>query len=118
MLFYSPKLYLRDPWISIPLAGSILIQIFLWVILVMNVSPDTPVIFLHYNIIFGVDSVGEWWQIYFPPLIGVLVILFNCLCSLAVYFYDKFLARLLNAWILFFHLFLAIGIALLVRLNS
>ena len=118
MTFYSPKLYFRDPWISSPLIGAVLVQLFLWWSLVANIRQDTGVIFLHYNIIFGVDLVGSWWQIYYLPLAGIIVILLNYLCSLAVYFADKFLARLLAFWVLFFHLFLAIGVGLLVKLNS
>lgn len=118
MVFCSPRLYFRDWWVSGPLVGAVLIQLFLWWSLVANIRQDTGVIFLHYNIIFGVDLVGNWWQIYHLPLVGIFVLLFNCLCSSAVYFADKFLARLLTFWVLFFHLFLAIGVGLLVKLNS
>ena len=116
-MFYSPKLYFRDPWISMPLVGVILIQIFLWWYLISNIHSDAGQIFLHYNIIFGVDLVGDWWKIYLLPLAGVVVILFNYFFSLMFYSVDKFLARFLSAWVLFFHLFLMIGITLLVRLN-
>lgn len=116
-MFYSPKLYFRDLWISAPLAGVILIQIFLWGYLISSIRSEAGQIFLHYNIIFGVDLVGDWWKIYFLPLAGVLVILLNYFFSLTLYLVDKFLARLMSGWVLFFHLFLMIGIILLVRLN-
>ena len=116
-MFYSPKLYFRDPWTSAPIAGVILIQVFLWLYLIFNIRSEAGQIFLHYNIIFGVDLVGDWWKIYFIPLAGVMVILLNYFFSGLLYSVDKFLARLLSFWVLFFHLFLLVGVMLLVRLN-
>ena len=116
-MFYSPKLYLRDFWISLPLLGVVLIQLFIWGYLISAIKPAMGQIFLHYNIIFGVDLVGDWWRIYYLPLAGVLVILLNYFFSWMLYSVDKFLARLLSSWALFFHLFLLIGAILLVRLN-
>ncbi len=101
-----------------PLVGVILIQIFLWWYLISNIHSDAGQIFLHYNIIFGVDLVGDWWKIYLLPLAGVVVILLNYFFSGLLYSVDKFLARLLSGWVLFFHLFLMIGTILLVRLNT
>jgi hypothetical protein len=74
--------------------------------------------FLHYNIIFGVDLVGNWWQIYYFPATGILIILLNYFFSAVAYKFDKFLARFLSFWVFFFHVFLTIGILLLVGLNS
>ncbi len=116
-MFYSPKLYFRDLWASVPLLGAILIQIFMWWYLISNIRSDVGQIFLHYNIIFGVDLVGDWWKIYFIPLAGMLIVLLNYFFSLMFYSVDKFLARLLSFWVLFFHFFLMIGTILLVRLN-
>ena len=112
-VFYSPKLYSRDLWVSTPLSGVILIQIFLWWYLIVNIRSDAGQIFLHYNIIFGVDLIGDWWRIYFLPLAGVLVIFLNYFFSLMLYSVDKFLARLMSFWVLFFHLFLALYFILL-----
>ena len=116
-MFYSPKLYFRDFWVSAPLLGIILMQIFLWGYLILNIRADAGQIFLHYNIIFGVDLVGDWWKVYYLPLAGILVVLLNYFFSGLLYSIDKFLARLLNFWALFFHLFLMIGTILLVGLN-
>jgi hypothetical protein len=118
MMFYPPKLYFRDLWISSPLIGAILIQLFLWWNLAANIRPDAGQVFLHYNIIFGVDLVGDWWQIFYLPVVGIIVILSNYLFSAVFYSFDKFLARLLSFWVLFFHVFLLASIVFLVKLNS
>jgi hypothetical protein len=117
-VFYSFKLYFRDLWVSLPLAGSILLQLFLWRSLIFNIRQDAGQIFLHYNIIFGVDLVGNWWQIYYLPATGILVILLNYFFSAAAYKFDRFLARFLSFWVFFFHVFLTVGVSLLVGLNS
>lgn len=116
-MFYSPKLYLKDLWISVPIISVILIQIYIWWDLIANIHPDSGQIFLHYNIIFGVDLVGDWWKIFYLPLVGMGVLLVNYFLSFMFYGSDKFLARLLSFWVLFFHIFLTVGVVLLVRLN-
>lgn len=117
-MFYSPKLYFRDPWTAWPLVGTILIQAFLWWSLIFYIRPDAGQVFLHYNIVLGVDLVGDRWQIFYLPATGVLVLLINYLFSSGAYLFDKFLARFLSFWVLFFHIFLLVGVWLLVRLNS
>lgn len=117
-MFYSPKLFFRDVWVWVPLMLVIMIQSFLWWSMLTSIRRDTDTIFLHYNIIFGVDLVGKWWRIFYLPLMGIGVLMINYFLAAAVYLFDKFLARFLTFWVLFFHLFLTVGIFLLVRLNS
>lgn len=117
-MFYSPKLYIRDPWIAAPAAGIIFIQIFMWWNLIANIHPALGRVFLHYNIIFGVDLAGEWWKIFFLPAGGLLVFCINYFLSFMFYGTDKFLARLMSFWALFFHIFLLVGVVFLVRLNA
>jgi len=47
---------------------------------------DLPII-LHYNVYLGVDIIGDWWQMYFLPIIGNLFFLVNT--ALAYFFYQK-----------------------------
>lgn len=93
-------------------------QAFLWLFLFINIPQGEGQIFLHYNIVIGVDKVGNWWQIFYLPAIGVMVLLVNVIFGLFVYRADKFLARVLTGWVLLFHIFLLAGIIFLVRLNS
>lgn len=117
-MFYSPKLFFSDRWVLGSLVGAILAQIFLWLYLFFNIRSGAGQIFLHYNITFGTDLVGDWWKIYFLPLAGFGVILLNYFLAILFYSTDKFLARLIGFWTLLFHLFLTIGLVLLVRLNT
>ena len=59
------------------LIASLFLNIICWAILLFFVSPvDFPII-LHYNVYFGVDIIGDWWQIYTLPLIGTVIFVIN-----------------------------------------
>jgi hypothetical protein len=71
-------------WILI---GSFFLNIANWVALSIFIRPvDFPII-LHYNVYFGVDIIGDWWQAYFLPATGVIMLLINAI--LAHFFYKR-----------------------------
>lgn len=58
-----------------------------WLILKLLIQPvDFPII-LHYNVYFGVDLKGSYWQVFSIPLIGLFLFLINI--ALAVYVYKR-----------------------------
>ena len=116
-MFYSPKLFLRDWWVLGSLVVVALSQIFSWSYLIYYIRPSTEQLFLHYNIVFGVDLVGAWWKIYFLPLGGFVSALINYIFSLAFYDSDKILARFLSFVSAVVHIFLIIAIIFIVGLN-
>jgi hypothetical protein len=116
-MFLSPKLFFRDKFISVPLGAAVVIQGILWWYTLANVHKTGERFFLHYNITFGPDLVGEWWQIFLFPALGLLVVLINFALSLFFYNKDKFLARVLTATVVLSHIFLLIATILIVRLN-
>ncbi len=116
-MFYSPKLYLRDPWVSLPLLASLALQAAMWWYIVSKIPRTGEQIFLHYNIMFGIDLVGEWWKILFAPISGAAVLIINYLLSFTLYSANRFLARLLAVFTTCFETLLLIGAVLIVRLN-
>ncbi len=54
---------------------------------------ETPVV-LHYNVYFGVDVIGEWWEAYFVPFVGLLFFLLHTMLSryLFVFLREKVLS--------------------------
>lgn len=50
----------------------------------MRSQPFVP---LHYNIHFGVDLIGQWWQLFTAPAIALLITLLNIL--FAIFFLKK-----------------------------
>ena len=77
MVFYNPKLYLRDYWVGPVFLGSVLAQIVMWWYLLVNIHPTVEQIFLHYNSVFGIDLIGNWWQIFYLPAGGLLILVIN-----------------------------------------
>jgi hypothetical protein len=74
-------------------------------------------IFLHYNILYGVDYVGEWWRVLYLPSTGLLILLTNFIMGWFLFHKDKFAAYSLNAVSVICQIFLLIAVALLVFLN-
>lgn len=58
-----------------------------WIILKIWIKPVDFSVILHYNVYFGVDSFGDYKQIYILPLIGIVLFIINFLLSL--FFYEK-----------------------------
>ncbi len=114
---YSPHLYLKDKTILVPMVGSVLLMAAMWWYVVSRISPTNDAIFLHYNTIFGIDLVGEWWKIFFAPVIGVGVFLVNYFLSFAFYATNKLPSRFFSFFTLFFEALLLVGVVLIVRLN-
>lgn len=116
-MFFSPKLYFRDYWISAPLSLVLLIQAIIWWYVIANIKPSEDQFFLHYNMVLGVNLVGPWWKLYLIPGSAFLVFLINYFLSLYFYNSDKLLARLLSIFTFLFHLLLLVGVSLLIRIN-
>jgi len=69
------------------LIASFFVNAACWVALGFFIRPvDFPII-LHYNVYFGVDVIGDWWQAYILPLISLAIMGLNVV--LAHFFYNK-----------------------------
>ena len=117
-MFFSPKLYFRDLWISLPLAAIVGVQTFMWIYILYYIHPSPDQYFLHYNITFGVDLAGEWWKILYLPISGLAVFVINYFLSFYFYGIEKFMSRLLVLAATGFHAFLLVATVLIVGLNS
>ena len=74
-------------------------------------------VYLHYNVLFGVDKIGQSWQIFYLPTVGLAILTFNLFLGWLLYKHEKFLAQMLNFFSLVCQIFLVIGAALLIFLN-
>lgn len=114
---HSIKLYFRNLANFIFLVISLLINIFVWLWLWWQIDPQAEPIFLHYNILFGVDYIDAWWKVFYLPAMGLLVLSVNGFLGWMLFYRDKFMAQLLNAGALLCQIFLLVAAALLVFLN-
>lgn len=114
---YPIKLYLKQKPVFI-LHGLALLFFLLSVFWVFfRIGTQDEVLFLHYNILFGVDLLGPWYQILNIPLTGLVIIFVNSLLGWILYDKGPFPAVLLAVFGLFFNVLLFVSILLLEFLN-
>lgn len=114
---YPLRLYLRQFPIKVMLgmAGLMNIASFVW--LILHIRPQAVPLFLHYNVLFGVDLTGPWYAVFFVPLIGIAIILLNATLGWLLYQQDRFVSYVLLAIACLSNLFVLISAALIVFLN-
>ena len=82
--FFSQEFF-RSALVHWILIGSIVLNFANWCLIAFFIRPvDFPIV-LHYNVYFGVDVIGAWWQVYFLPLIGLVILLVNSVLGYLFY---------------------------------
>lgn len=114
---YPIKLYLKYLPNLILTSLSFVVNILIWLWLAFRIPPQSEQVFLHYNILFGVDFVGAWWNVYLLPLTGLFVFIVNFVIGWLLFNKDKFITIILQTVNLISQIFLLIVAALLVFLN-
>lgn len=116
-MFYSPKVYWKDKWIWIPALIALVFQAAMLVYGAIYVRATTDSVFLHYNVVFGVDLIGEWWKVLHIPLSALIIFIINFGLSWWVYGQDNTLGRFLTFVAAFLSICLSIAFYLSVGLN-
>lgn len=116
--FYPLKLYLKHPATAVFFGVALLLNGLSWGWIAFQVPRDVAQVFLHYTILFGVDTVGGWHDLFLPPLGGFLILLGNGLLGWWLFQTDKYLAHFLNAMAALVQVFLFGAAYLLVMLNA
>lgn len=74
--------YKSDLQVRITFVLSLILNILSWLVLYIKLQPfsyltssgDIP---LHFNVYFGIDIYGKWYQVFILPIFGLLVIILN-----------------------------------------
>ena len=110
--------YFRSPLVQWVVIGALILNAINWIAIAFFLRPvDFPII-LHYNVYFGVDVIGRWWQVYFLPLIGLIILLINS--SLGFLFYgqkERIVAHLLMLATFIVQIVITIAVASLLLIN-
>lgn len=83
-------------YFSLSLGISLFFVLLSAVLIFWRLFPDLygkEIIPLHYNIHYGVDWTGAWWQIFVYPLSGVLLSIINTCIALLLVKKEPMLAR-------------------------
>lgn len=116
--FYPLKLYFIRPSIIVLVGLSLALNLATWLRLWWQIPLNEQDLFLHYNILFGVDYIGKSWEVFKLPLLGTAILLFNVFFGWTLYKHNRFMAQLLNFINLFCQIFLFISASLLIFLNT
>ena len=116
-MFYSPKVYWQDKWVWIPAVVVLVLEVLMMVYAAIYVRATNDLVFLHYNVVFGVDLIGEWWKVLYIPLSVMVMFLVNFGLSWWIYGADKTLGRFLAFIVAFLSIFLGLAFYLSVGLN-
>ncbi|OGY45448.1 MAG: hypothetical protein A3A24_02210 [Candidatus Buchananbacteria bacterium RIFCSPLOWO2_01_FULL_46_12] len=73
----SLQAYWSNRLIKFNLLFSLLVNILVWLILVRLIRNFSESIIFHYNIYFGVDLLGNWYEIFWLPASGLFIIFLN-----------------------------------------
>ena len=127
MLFYNISKFFEHPYredlaVKINFLASIFINIVTWFILWYKLhgfaySTESGQIYLHYNIYFGIDNIGDWSQVFIIPILGLFVIIFNNILAYIFYLQEKLISQLLIYCQTFFQITLLAAAIFLILLN-
>lgn len=115
--FFSQE-YFHSSLVQWIIIGALVLNALNWAAIAFFIRPvDFPVI-LHYNVYFGVDVIGGWWQVYFLPLIGLIILLVNS--TLGYLFYgqkERIVAHLLMLATFIVQIVISIAVSSLLLIN-
>lgn len=87
--------FFQDRMIYINVFLAFAINILIWITLFWQVEDFTALIPLHYNIYFGIDLLGPWYQIFVLPGVGLGIILVNLILGIFYFNREKILSYFL-----------------------
>jgi len=110
--------YNRDKFIRINLFFSLVINILIWLWLSLQIRALPELIPLHYNIYFGIDLLGYWYQVFLMPFFGILVILLNFFLGSIIYQKEKILSKFLAGTSSFIQVIIFLASIFIILINK
>lgn len=117
MTVISPRLYFKDYYIFPPLTAAVLMLAVIWWFTLSKIPASSEQVYLHYNIIFGIDRYGPRTMLYYPLLFGLGTLVVNSVISYIAYKHDRVVARLIMVLTGLIMVLLLTGVVFIVGLN-
>lgn len=123
LIFSGIKLFLLRPYwkdslITTIIFFSIISNLSIWIFLLNNKIEGNYPIILHYNLIFGVDYLGNYEKVFLLPAVGAIIFIFNTLLGYYVYAKEKLASYFLQFNALIIQIFLFFAAYLIIKVNS
>lgn len=113
-------LTLRDRFFQIVFSTALGINLVIWILFYFTFYPLRTLgdlVPLHYNIYFGIDLVGKWYEIFTIPFVGFFFILIDFILSCFFYLREKIIGYFLGVTVLFSQILLAIAAIMIILIN-
>lgn len=112
------SLYFKDKIIKWSLIASIILDALLLALIYFLIPIRVEPIVLRYNIYVGISLIGPWYQAFYLPLAGLIIIILNFLLARMMFLKEKILAYVLAIVTIVCQLFLLANSILLVIVNG
>ena len=115
---YPLKLFFTRRPVAIAGSLSLLINLVAWLWLYFGATPRGEDAVLHYSILFQVNKIGAFSDLYFVPGVGLCILILNTLIAWTYYNYNAFLAQTIMVATVFLELGILAAVRVLVFLNG
>jgi len=117
-IIITRKNFFKDKLSLSLLVVGLILNLSSWLYIYLNIKPQTEPIFLHYNIYYGVDLIGEWYDIYlYIPVVLLGIFFINAFFSYILYKRERKLAYLVESLNIFMQLSAVVASYLIVGQN-
>lgn len=89
------RAYTRSRLVRFGLLFSFLLNVSIWLVLAWASQRLPDLMPLHYNIYFGIDQIGSWYQIFAMPLYGLVVLAINFFLGFVLFRFEKMISYVL-----------------------
>lgn len=117
--FFGP-LFSSSRWPGVFFGMSFLLVVFSVVFPAWRLLPiiqGQPFIPLHYNVYFGIDQFGPWYDIFIAPTVGALVLCLNIILAARTYKDHPMISQLFTVMTLCVEALMALSVFFLILLN-
>lgn len=114
---YPFRLYNKRLSILVPAVLSLLVNFLSWFWLFWQIPREDQQLFLHYNVLFGVDKVGSYAGVFVITIIGLALLIINYLLGWLMFNHDSYSSIILNYMSLICQIFVFVGTLLIVFMN-
>lgn len=111
------KPYWHDSYVVRTNALALALNAANWLYLYQNRTGEGFPLILHYNLFFGVDTVGEFGLLYTLPTVGLILLALNAVLGQAFFKLERLASYLLTLTALIVQLFLLLASHLLIMAN-
>ncbi len=113
----------KNKIILICLIISIIVNLGIWALLIFKfrpvalANPENTSLPLHYNIYWGIDLFGQWYQSLILPILGLAILVINFILAIFLYSQKIMASYFFTISSVFVQLFLLIASILIILIN-